>query len=178
MTEQIRALALEATFTRAEYIEIDSVVFRPEVRDMCAVNTCRRYGTTWACPPGVGTLEECRDRLRSFSHLLLFSKKYDLEDSFDFEGMVEGQKDFKVTVDRFAQLLGDSLSSYLLYSNEGCDRCATCTYPDAPCRFPHMLRPSLEASGLVVGDLANAAGIPYNNGPATVTYFGAIAFTI
>ena len=177
MTETVRAKALEASFTRAEYVAIDRVVFRPEVRDMCAVNTCRRYGTTWACPPGVGTLTECQARLCSFSHFLVFSKKYDLEDSFDFEGMVEGQKDFKRTVDRFAESLGDSLSAFLLYSNEGCDRCPTCTYPDAPCRFPHLLRPSLEASGLVVGDLANEAGIPYNNGPATVTYFGAIAFT-
>ena len=171
--EEIKPLVHEVAM-----LDTKDIPFSEEVVAACARNACGCYGKTWQCPPGVGTLTERMRICRAYEHAIVFTTRHDLEDSFDFEGMVEGQKDFKVTVDRFAQLLGDSLSSYLLYSNEGCDRCATCTYPDAPCRFPHMLRPSLEASGLVVGDLANAAGIPYNNGPATVTYFGAIAFTI
>lgn len=67
----------------------EALTFSPEVRGMCAVNRCGCYGKTWACPPAVGTLEECRTQCEPYSHLLLFSCKYDLEDSFDFEGMTE-----------------------------------------------------------------------------------------
>ena len=38
--------------------------FRQDIRAMCEVNTCRAYGTTWACPPAVGTVEECGERVR------------------------------------------------------------------------------------------------------------------
>ena len=64
----------------------------------------------------------------------------------------------------------------LLLSNEGCGRCARCTYPDAPCRFPELLHHSLEGYGWIVKELADAAGIRYHNGPNTVTYFGALLF--
>lgn len=43
-----------------------------------------------------------------------------MENSFDFEGMVEGLHNFKKMVDRFQQNLANVLSEYLLLSNEGC----------------------------------------------------------
>lgn len=108
--------------------------------------------------------------------MLLFSKKYELEDSFDFESMTAGLMDFKHTVDGFQQKINDIIPSYLLLSNEGCGRCAECTYPNASCRFPHLLHHSLEGYGFIVKELADEAGIRYNNGLNTVTYFGALLF--
>ena len=37
------------------------------VRDACAVNKYRAYGTNWSCPPACGTLEECEARIRRFN---------------------------------------------------------------------------------------------------------------
>lgn len=54
----------------------------------------------------------------------------------------------------------------------------TCTYPSAPCRFPHQLHPSLEGYGFLVKELADAAGMHDHNGPLTVTYFGALLFSL
>ena len=45
---------------------------------------------------------------------------------------------------------------------------------DAPCRYPESMFHSLEGYGFDVHLLAEAAGIKYNNGPNTVTYFGAV----
>ena len=69
--------------------------FAQEVRAMCEVNTCRQYGKTWACPPALGSVEECRERIQRFQKMLVFSMKIDLEDSFDYEGMMAGMKQFK-----------------------------------------------------------------------------------
>ena len=82
----------------------------------------------------------------------------------------------KDTVDRLADRIKPNFPEALILSNEGCGRCKTCTYPDAPCRFPDKLYPSIEGFGFIVSELARQAGIRYNNGPDTVTFFGAVLF--
>ena len=150
--------------------------FYPQIRQICEGNSCRGYGRTWACPPAVGTLEECTNRVLQYENMLLFSQKFELEDSFDFESMEHSMKTFKVTVDRFAEAVKEHMDDALILSNEGCGRCKDCTYPDAPCRFPDKLYPSIEGFGFIVSELAQQAGIKYNNGPNTVTFFGAVLY--
>lgn len=156
------------------WVDTQDVKFRQEIRKMCEVNTCRAYGATWACPPAVGTVEECRDRVQAYKKMLVISGRYELEDSFDFEGMQEGMKKFKEASRALNEYLRPRMQNYLLLSNEGCDLCKECTYPDAPCRFPEKATGSLEGYGIFVSELANQAGVKYNNGPNTVTYFGAL----
>lgn len=172
----IETIAQKVGFFEYGYVEIEKLQFYPEVRKICEGNSCRNYGASWACPPAVGTLDECRERVNRYDKMLLFSQVYTLEDSFDLEGMAAGLRDFKDLTDRFHQKIGDSLSDFLLLSNEGCGRCAQCTYPEEPCRFPELLHHSLEGYGFHVGELARAAGIRYNNGSNRVTFFGALLF--
>lgn len=173
---RIRELALHGLFFEAGYLNVDSLRFYPEVRRICEGNACRCYGATWACPPATGTLDECRERVARYRGMLLFSGRYELEDSFDFEGMSRALRSFKDAVDAFDRRVAALMDDYLLLSNEGCLRCASCTYPDAPCRFPQKLHPALEGFGFIVSELAREAGICYNSGANTVTYFGALLF--
>lgn len=92
---QIQEIALQSSLFETGYVEISHLRYYPEVRAACEKNVCRAYGTTWACPPAVGSLDECRERVAQYDKMLLFSKKYQLEDSFDFEGMTAGMHDFK-----------------------------------------------------------------------------------
>ena len=174
LSKMIRA-AEERGFVQA-VLPTEELIFEPGIRAMCEANVCQSYGSCWACPPAVGTLEECRDRAMRYRWLLLFSKKYPLEDSFDWEGMVAAMKDFKREVDLFGRAVKSLLSDFLLLSNEGCSRCKSCTWPSAPCRFPDRLWHSIEGYGLNIGELAKKGGIPYNNGPETVTWFGGLLF--
>lgn len=161
-------------------VDTDQIRFLQEVREMCEVNTCRQYGKTWVCPPGVGTLEECRDRIRSYRKMIVFSVKYDLEDSFDYEGMQAGMAQFREVCRRIDARMQEKRKTegkerdYMILSNEGCDLCGECTYPDAPCRFPERAHGSLEGYGIMVSELAGQAGIRYINGTNTVTYFGGL----
>ena len=61
-TEQMAALAKENGFSAA--VPLDPSTIRPleEVRAMCASNHCHMYDKNWSCPPGCGTLEECRQQ--------------------------------------------------------------------------------------------------------------------
>ena len=170
----IRQAARQCGFDEAEYLPIRDIRVYPEVRKICQGNSCRGYGAPWACPPGVGSLEECRRQLMQFDQMLLLSKVYPLEDSFDFEGMQAGMQHFKQVIDALEDRLEGHLTNYRLLGNEGCSRCAQCTYPHAPCRFPQRLHPSLEGYGLMVSELAKTAGMAYHHGPDTVTFFGAL----
>ena len=176
LTAAIENAAAACGFFQFGYVGIDRLRYYEDVRKICEGNACRNYGTSWACPPAVGTLEECRARAERYGSMMLFSQKYELAESFDFEAMADGLHSFKKSVDSFHRRLDPILSDFLLLSNEGCGRCAKCTYPDAPCRFPQLLHHSREGYGFTVGELAKEAGIKYNNGPCTVTFFGALLF--
>ncbi|MBQ8638970.1 MAG: DUF2284 domain-containing protein [Lachnospiraceae bacterium] len=154
------------------YVRTADLHFFEEIRAICAGNQCRNYGKTWACPPAVGTLEECRSQCLKFSSAMVFSASYPLEDSFDYEGMVHGHRQFKQVCDNLHEMLD---FPHLLLSNEGCVRCQTCTYPNAPCRFPEKLFPSLEGYGILVSDLAKSAEMPYIKA-GHVTYFGLLCY--
>ena len=160
-------------FEAAE-IPMGDLVYAEESRAYCAANKCRSYGATWACPPAVGTLEACRARCLEYRRFLLLARAYPLEDSWDFEAMGAAHRDFQTQLDALDDALRASgEDSFLLLGNEGCVRCGVCTWPDAPCRFPQRLHPSLEGFGFLVSELAAAAGLAYRakNG---VAYFGAI----
>ena len=71
-------------------ISTAEIVFDQEIRKLCEQNVCRLYGTSWACPPAVGTVEECRARCLRYASAMVFNAVYPLEDSFDYEGMQRG----------------------------------------------------------------------------------------
>lgn len=159
------------------FIKTDEIVFLEEVRGMCEVNRCRKYGTSWACPPAVGTVDECKEEVMRYDTGMVFSGKYNLRSPFDYRGMVAGGKDFKDVSDRLDDLLKEEeLRDFLLLSNESCIRCEECTYPDNPCRFPEKLFPAVEGYGIMVTDIAKSVDVKYNNGDNTVTYFGLLLF--
>ena len=57
----------------------------------------------------------------------------------------------------------------------GCRMCFRCAKLEGrPCPFPDRALASLEAYGMDVTALAALTGMPYINGPNTVTYFGAV----
>ena len=152
------------------------IPFSEAVAEACRANRCGRYGTCWTCPPGVGSLEEMEKKIKRYEKAAVFSCKFDLEDSFDFEGMTEG----KIATKKFLFSLKDELKSdgidFFALGCGGCELCQKCTYPDSPCRFPDKATPSVEACGINVVELSRNIGIKYNNGPNTVTYFCIILF--
>lgn len=152
------------------------VPFSNEVVEACKANRCGKYGTCWTCPPGVGEPKMLQEKITSYKNAAVFTCKYDLEDSFDFETMAEGAKTSqKVLLDITAELKNQKVD-FMALGCEGCILCEKCTYPDAPCRFPERAIPSVEACGVNVVQLAADIGVHYNNGPNTVTYFCVILY--
>ena len=157
-------------------VDTKDIVFMEEVREICKGNSCRKYGTTWACPPAVGTFEECRAEVMQYDKGLMFTGKYDIRTPFDWKGMMKGLEHFKTVCAELGEKIKDYCDDYLFLDVEGCDICEKCTYPDAPCRFPEKMHASVEGYGIYVSAVAKAAGVKYDNGEGTVTYLGMILF--
>ncbi|MGM9626012.1 MAG: DUF2284 domain-containing protein [Eubacteriales bacterium] len=153
------------------WINPQDIPFSAEIRAMCAANRCGMYGKSWSCPPGAGEWETLRDACHASDAAFLYTTCHQLEDSFDIEGMTEGKESHRRLDDRTADVLSQNGIVHTLLGVGSCTLCKACTYPDAPCRFPDRARRPMEACGIDVVSLSRAAGIRYNNGPDTVTYF-------
>lgn len=163
--------------TELAVLKTEEIPFSPEVIRACERNACGQYGKTWQCPPGIGTLEERQALCLSYRTALVLTTAHPLEDSFDIDGMFEGKRAHGAVVDQILARLPDALQKdHLVFSTEGCSLCSTCTYPDAPCRYPERARPSVEANGIFVVELARQCNLRYHNGVNTVTYFSMLLF--
>ena len=169
--EQLAALAEEAGFTAWAPLDPSTIDLKPQVRDMCAANTCGQYGKRWSCPPGCGSLEECGARLKGFTHGILVQTYGDIEDGFDFEAMMEIEADHKEHFVKMYARLRDTTQEKILALGAGCcTACAKCTYPDEPCRFPEKQTASMEAYGMLVLEVCKANGLAYYYGADKMAY--------
>ena len=172
--ETLKALALEAGFTHAAVADAAILKPLPEVREMCAANTCRRYGACWSCPPACGTLEECSERIHKYKRGLILQTTGALEDSLDYESMMELAENHGKHMDQFSDEIHKLFPDAMIIGDGQCKRCKVCTYPDAPCRFPDKKSSAMEALGKVVSAVCADNNIPYYYGPGTLTYVGCV----
>lgn len=172
--DELYAIAKECGFDAVGPLDPKKLQFLPEVRDMCAADKCQNYNRSWSCPPACGTLEENKERCQQYSCGILVQTIARMEDEYDIETMANAPKinseNFRKLTDRFYEMGLDMLPM----GAGGCTRCEKCTYPDAPCRFPEKLHPSMEASGLLVSQVCIDNDMPYYYGPNTIAYTGCI----
>lgn len=167
-------LALEAGFTYAAPLAMDSLVFRPEVRDMCAADRCRSYDKCWSCPPAAGSLEQITRRAESYSRGIIVQTSGGLEDDFDLASIRDLSVRHNACFDTLVRQVRTLKPGCLPMGAGACTRCRKCTYPDRPCRHPDRLWPSMEAYGLLVSDVCLKSGLGYNYGNNTMTFTSCI----
>lgn len=173
---EIIKMAKASGFDAIGFIDPKEMKFLQEVRDMCAANSCKKYGTCWTCPPGCGTLESISNRAKTFGICAVVQTVGALEDPFDFEGMMAAEEIQKSRFNKLIKAVSVMGNQFLPMATGSCQLCETCTYPNEPCRFPERAFPSMESYGLLVNDICNDAGLKYYHGPGTVTYTACILF--
>lgn len=175
-TGSVLKLLAELPFRQIGEIDKEKLIFSQEVRRFCECNSCGDYGKNWMCPPGVGEVGEWQEKILGYRHAVLFNYVGEIEDSFDFESMMEIGTEFGRMVRQIKTIMTENQADFLLLGAGGCHLCKTCTYPDAPCRRPEDTIPSMEGCGLFVAKIAEPCGFKYINGENTVTYFGLLMF--
>ena len=150
------------------------IKFENIYRDMCKDNLCGRYGRNYKCPPFIGEPEDLKNEVLSYDTVILIQTIYPLEDSYDFEGMNEGNKIHSENIDKTREYIINNLSfeKMLVLGAGGCSICPKCGMIDGqvPCRFPDKAISSVEGYCMNVADMTNSHGLKYINGEDTVSY--------
>jgi len=162
--------AIDSGFSQAGELNVTALEFMPEVREMCSVDLCHQYGKNWRCPPGCGSIEEAAERAAQYSYGVLVQTIGKMEDDFDYETIQDTAEKHKNNFAALVDKVKERVPDVLPMGAGTCSLCETCTYPDAPCRFPDQSISSMEAYGLWVSKVCELSNIPYNNGKQTITY--------
>jgi len=168
--EKLKEIAVRCGFLHTVPLTVSTLEFRQDVRDMCNPNQCESYDKSWSCPPACATLEEMREKVVSFEDGILAQTVGELEDSYDWDGIMEAGARQKECFAKLWSELKKEYDNVLAMGTGVCKVCQSCTYPDKPCRFPNQMEVSMEACGLFVSKVCKDNGLAYNYGPNKIAF--------
>ena len=164
----------ELPILQYEFIRPSELTFSDRVRTVCETE-CPMYGKSWACPPGVGSVEDCAARCLSYPAALLLVTAAEVRDVADLDETLATRAAHVAVTRQAEHLLRAQGAETFVLSSDACARCEECTCPDAPCRFPAELYPCIESHAIVVTDLAEKYGIEFLAGN-TVIWFSILFY--
>lgn len=164
----------ELPISQYAWIDPRQIEFSERIRYVCE-HECGMYGKSWACPPAVGSVAACREKVLSYPAGLVFTTLTEVEDIADLEATLATRKPHEQITRQVRDILRQYSSDVLTLSTEACAVCEHCTYPDAPCRNPDRMFPCVESYGIVATDLAEKNGIEFYNGNL-VTWFSVLFY--
>lgn len=171
LEEQLAQLPL----AQYQFFSTQELEFSERIRLVCRME-CPRYDQTWACPPAVGTVEECRARCLGYPEGLLIVTLTEVNDLSDTEECLATRPAHETITHQVAALLRQQGVEVYGLSTESCAVCEQCAWPDGPCRHPEQMFPCVESHGIVVTALAERYGVEYNYGGNVVTWFSLLLY--
>lgn len=174
--EKLEAGLAELPLYEYFWFDTGELVFSDRIRWICE-HECPMYGKSWACPPGVGPVAECRKKCLGYSRGLCVSTIVEVADISDIDATLATRGDHERVTDRVAALLKEQGLPVYVLSTEACAVCSRCAIADGlPCRMPGRMHPCVESHGIVLSDLAERHGIPFQYGGNVVTWFSLILY--
>ena len=176
--EKYFKLAKDCNLTHYAALDISTLEFRQDVRDMCGPQYCRNYDKSWSCPPNCPPLDELHERAQTYSGGMIVQTVGELESSLDWEGIMKLEKNHKINFRKFTDELRNMFTNIMPMSAGTCTLCDKCAYPEEPCRFPEKMSPSMEACGIYVSNLCKTNGLEYNYGTGKMAFTSCVLFNI
>jgi predicted metal-binding protein len=159
------------------FIDPKTLEFTQRVRFICQ-SECPMYGKSWACPPAVGSVEECQAMCNGFAHCLMIATITEVSDISDIQQSLATRGEHEDLTDQIADLLRQQGINPYVLSTEACAACERCAYLDGqPCRFPGRMHPCVESHGINVIPAMEELGIPFISGENLVTWVSLLLFT-
>lgn len=144
--------------------------FNDRVRWVCE-HECTMYGKSWACPPGVGTVESCKKKCLSYKNCLMISTITEVADISDLEATLATRGDHEAVTDQVADLFREQGVEPYVLSTEACAICPRCAILDGEsCRFPEKMHPCVESQGINIVPTLERNGLEFQFGSNIVTW--------
>lgn len=158
------------------YIDPKGLEFNPRIRYICQ-HECPMYGKTWACPPGVGTVEHCQGKCLGYKHCLMIGTIVEVEDITDIDATLATRPEHEAITDQVAAKMAELGAVPYVLSTEACAICEHCAFLDGqPCRFPEKMHPCVESHGINIIPTLEENGLEFQYGSNMVTWYSLLFF--
>ena len=150
--------------------------FTDRVRWVCE-HECPMYGTTWACPPAVGAVEECRKKCLNYPECLMIASVTEVSDISNIDETLATRPAHEKLTNRVRDEMRELGVKPFILSTEACTICSRCAYLDGlPCRMPGAMHPCVESQGINVIPLLEKFGLEFQYGESVVTWVSLLFF--
>jgi predicted metal-binding protein len=159
-----------------DFIDPSQLEFSDRVRWICE-HECPMYGKSWACPPGVGTVEECRHRCGTYRNCLMISTITEVEDISNIQQTLDTRPAHEKLTNQVRDLMREQGVEPYILSTEACAICSRCAIEDGlPCRMPGRMHPCVESHGINILSLLDQQGLAFQYGENVVTWFSLLYY--
>ena len=159
-----------------DFFDPRELEFSSRIRWICE-NECPMYGKSWACPPGVGTVDCCRQVCMAYDHCLLISSIVEVRDIADMEETLATRPDHEALTEQVRELMKQQGVDPFILSTEACTVCDRCAILDGqPCRFPEKMHPCVESHGINVVPMLEKRGLEFQFGANVVTWISLLFY--
>ena len=159
-----------------DFIDPKELEFSDRIRWICE-HECPMYGKSWACPPGVGSVGECKGKCLKFENCLMISTITEVADITDINETLATRPNHEKVTNQVRDLMRElGVNPYIL-STEACAICQRCAILDGlPCRLPGKMHPCVESHGINVVPMMESRGLEFQFGANVVTWISLLFY--
>ena len=174
--ERLEAELAQLPLYLYDYFDPQELEFSQRIRWICE-HECPMYGKSWACPPGVGTVEQCQKTCLSYNRGLLIVTMAQVDDIADIQQTLATRPDHEAITDQVGQVLRDQGVEPYILTTEACTLCQRCAILDGqPCRLPQQMHPCVESQGINIIPVLERRGLEFQFGDNVVTWVSVLLF--
>ena len=174
--EKLEAQLAELPLYVYFFVSPAELEFSQRVRYICQAE-CPRYGQSWACPPGVGEVEECRRRCLAYRNCLVVGTVTECTDISNMQETLDTRPAHEAITEEVRALMRQQGMDPYILSTDSCAICQNCTFPQgAPCRHPDRMHPCIESHGINLIPVLEANGLDFQYGENVITWYSLLFF--
>ncbi|MBQ3252264.1 MAG: DUF2284 domain-containing protein [Oscillospiraceae bacterium] len=158
------------------FIDPKELEFSSRIRWICE-HECPMYGKTWACPPGVGSVDDCQAKCLRYSNCLMIGTITEAADISNMEDALKTRPEHEKLTNQIREFFREQNIEPYILSTEACAVCDRCAIADGlPCRKPERMHPCLESHGINLIPTLDGLDLEFQYGGDVITWYSLLFF--
>ena len=158
------------------FLEPRELEFSSRIRWICE-HECPMYGKSWACPPAVGAVAECKAKCLQYKNCLMISTITEVSDIASIDETLATRPEHEEVTNMVRELFREQGVEPYILSTESCAACERCAVLDGePCRDPERMHPCVESHGINILPVIDELGLTFQYGENVVTWFSLLLY--
>ena len=158
------------------FFDPSQLEFTERIRWICQ-NECPMHGKSWACPPAVGAVADCKAKCLGYNQCLMIVTMTEVDDITNINETLATRPEHEALTNQVREFFREAGVEPYVLSTEACAVCERCAWLDGEaCRKPERMHPCVESHGINVIPMFETLGIPFIYGENIVTWVSLLFF--